>query len=126
MTKKSYTLLNFWASWCKPCREESTFLNQLLATYNEKGFNIVGVTADTDVNAWKNAINKDKTQNWIHLNLDSKLIDKKTIDCEIISNEYKIISLPTLMLIDKSGFIIGIYDSGTKEELEKKLKSIFK
>lgn len=126
LTSGSYILLDMWASWCIPCREEMPFLNTLLETYHEKGFNIVGVTDDYNIDAWEKAIKKDKTQNWIHIDFDSKLIDGKTYDRKIVTTEYNVSSFPTSILIDKSGIIIGRYDASTKGELEKKLESIFK
>lgn len=126
LASNSYILLDMWASWCIPCREEIPFLNTLLNTYRAKGFKIVGVSDDYNINTWEKAIKKDKTQDWIHIDFNSKLIDGKTYDRKIISSEYNVNSFPTSILIDKSGVIIGRYEEATKEELEKKLKSIFK
>lgn len=126
LTSNSYILLDMWASWCVPCREEIPFLNELLNSYHPKGFNIVGVSDDNNINAWEKAIKKDKTQDWIHIDFNSKLIDGKVNDRKIILSEYNVHSFPTSILIDKSGIIIGRYDTSNKDELEKKLKTIFK
>ncbi len=62
----------------------------------------------------------------ITLDFNSKLIDGKVNDRKIILSEYNVHSFPTSILIDKSGIIIGRYDTSNKDELEKKLKTIFK
>lgn len=55
-----FILVDFWASWCEPCRKEIPFLKQLYAKFNKKGFNIVSVSLDDDLDKWKAAIDVEK------------------------------------------------------------------
>jgi thiol-disulfide isomerase/thioredoxin len=57
--RKKYTLLEFWASWCAPCREESPTLVRLYDQYKDRGFTIVSVSIDKNATQWKNAIRHD-------------------------------------------------------------------
>jgi len=107
-----YVLLDFWGSWCVPCRKGNPHLKELYQRYKSKGFDIIGIAADNDTpDAWKKAIEKDGLP-WHHILLDD--LDKK----------YNITSYPTKILIDKNGKIIGRYGS-EEEELDKMLSKIF-
>ena len=106
-------LLDFWASWCRPCRIENPKLVSLYDKYSNKGFEIVSVSLDgtnrqkTPDQDWKTAIKKDKL-NWTHL---SELKGWETFVREL----YNFNSIPHTILIDKNGIIIG---KNLKEDLE--------
>src|SRR5690606_12128667 len=57
--KGKITLIDFWASWCQPCRAENPNVVKLYEKYHPKGFNILGVSLDTDAEKWKQAISED-------------------------------------------------------------------
>ena len=97
--KGTYTLIDFWASWCPPCRTESTLLNNLYTRYNSKGFNIYGISLDSNKERWLKAL---KTDNRVWTNV-STVEGFKTA----IAIEYGITSLPTNFLIDANGKIIA-------------------
>lgn len=92
-------LLEFWASWCIPCREQNPKLNKTYEKYKNKGFEIVGVSLDFKKQNWLKAIKQDKLE-WIHL---SELNGHDNLASLI----YEINEIPNNILIDKSGFIIG-------------------
>ncbi|WP_304068015.1 TlpA disulfide reductase family protein [Pedobacter glucosidilyticus] len=110
--KGQYVLLDFWASWCGPCRKENPFVVSAYEKYKDKGFTILGVSIDTDRNAWQKAIKTDNLM-W------AQLIDSTTE----ISKTYGIDAIPKNFLIDPHGKIIAKNLRGTA--LEDKLKEIF-
>ncbi len=123
-----YILLDFWADWCLPCRKNFPGLIKLYNKYHGKGLEIIGV-ADNDFKQeqWKKAIEKDKVGIWHHVLRGLQENELGEIDkSKSINEQYNVNLLPTKILIDKSGLIIGRYEGIEGDEaLEKKLKSIF-
>jgi len=111
---KKYTLIDFWASWCGPCRRESVILNKLYDKYNDSGFEIYGVSLDTNEKQWVNAIKKDN-RTWTNV---SSLEGFKTPT----AYDYTITALPVNYIIDKSGKIVAKDVHG--EKLEKFVDSL--
>lgn len=128
--KGKYVMLDFWASWCGPCRKGNSHLKELYSKYKEKGFEIVGVS-DDDSNpaAWKKAVAQDGIGIWRHVlrGLDWERRKKNLPNPEDTSDYYGIHSLPTKILIDPHGMIIGRYGGGGEDDeaMNKKLKEIF-
>ena len=60
-------MIDFWASWCAPCRVENPYLVYLNSKYSKEEFQIVGVSLDRTREAWENAIREDKLDDWIHI-----------------------------------------------------------
>ncbi|MBC9795827.1 TlpA disulfide reductase family protein [Sinomicrobium weinanense] len=122
-----YVLLDFWASWCKPCRKGNPHLIELYKKYNKKGLEIIGIS-DDDSNhaAWEKAIKDDGIGIWRHV-LRGLKVDRaegyKILD-QGISGPYDIHYLPTKILINKEGVIVGRYSS-EEEPLDSKLKEVF-
>jgi len=111
--KGKYVLLDFWASWCKPCIGEIPFMQKAYKTYKHKGFEIFSVSVDKDPAAWKKAV-KDHGMTWLQGH-----------DTQDISHtEYGVMSIPTTLLLDKDGVIIAKNLRG--EALEAKLKELMK
>ncbi|MDR2283702.1 MAG: redoxin domain-containing protein [Sphingobacterium sp.] len=125
-----YVLLDFWASWCIPCRKGNPHLLQLYSKYKKKGFEIIGVS-DDDSNhaAWRKAVEQDKIGVWKHVLRGLKRTSDGNFDrSEDKSEHYGIHTLPSKILINPEGVIIGRYASGagSDDDLDKKLKEIFK
>ncbi len=112
--KGKYVLIDFWASWCGPCRAESPHLVKAYEKYNSKGFEIIGVSLDDKKELWLNAIKKDDLT-WINL---SDLKGWKSA----VAKEYGITALPQNLLLDMQGIIIAKNVRG--EELERKLEEV--
>lgn len=112
---KKYTLIEFWASWCGPCRSFNTDLVEQYKLYEDKGFEIFGVSLDTDKEKWREAIEKDGL-NWENVS-----------DLKGNSNQaavtYGVGDIPDNFLIDENGVIIARFIRGQK--LEEKLLELF-
>ena len=65
--KSKYILIDFWASWCAPCRVENPGLAELQSKYSDEDFTILGVSLDMNMESWKRAIEVDKIESWIHI-----------------------------------------------------------
>ena len=117
---KNYILIDFWASWCGPCREELPYIKELYKKYHDQGFEIISVAKDDKTDLWKEAISKEKIQSWKHI-----FVPK---DNASIINDYFVNGIPHKVLIDKNGVIIGKWKGSgenNKQDLQQLLKSIF-
>jgi thiol-disulfide isomerase/thioredoxin len=118
--EKKYVLIDFWASWCAPCREELPYIKELYKNYGKEGFEIISITQDKDLDAWKKAIIKEKINTWRHFSILE--------NNESIIKDYFVNGIPHKILIDKSGKIIGKWKGSgekNKRELQLLLAEIF-
>jgi thiol-disulfide isomerase/thioredoxin len=127
--KGRYLLLDFWASWCVPCRKNNPHLISVYKKYKGKGLAVIGIADDDgDTAAWKRAIETDSVGIWNHvlrgLNKIAKLKGER--NDEDISEKFGVEVIPTMILIDKNGMIIGRYKGADDNPvLDKKLSEIF-
>lgn len=100
--ESKYILLDFWASWCAPCRVENPDLAETLKKYSKEDFAIVGVSLDNNEASWKQAIKDDGIENWIHISSLKYFNDP-------IAKLYDVASqgVPTSFLIDPERRIIA-------------------
>lgn len=108
---KKYLLIDFWASWCNPCRKEIPNLKKLYAQYHDKGFEIVSISIDKEKSDWEKAL-KEEALSWPNF-----------LDETGVSNLYKVKFVPSMYLIDKNRILIGENLRG--ETLANKLKELF-
>ena len=127
--KGKYVLLDFWASWCVPCRKGNPHLLSLYSKYKEKGLEIIGVSDDdSNPDAWKKAVDQDKIGVWKHvLRGLARTPDGDYDRSKSIADRYGISSLPTKILVDPNGIIIGRYGGGGENDkaMDQKLSEIF-
>lgn len=97
--KGKYVLLDFWASWCKPCRQANVYLSDVYQKYHPKGFEIVAISWDRDSILMQEAIQKDKID-WI-------VVWQKEAKAAKLAQKYGIPYIPFNFLIDPKGTIIA-------------------
>jgi thiol-disulfide isomerase/thioredoxin len=111
----NYLLIDFWASWCAPCREENPNLVALYNKYHGKGFNIFGVSFDSNRDRWLKAI-ADDSLTWTHVS------DLKGWE-NAVGKLYGIRSIPSNVLLDSNGIIMAKNIMGN--DLKAKLEELF-
>ncbi len=107
-SQNEYTLLDFWASWCGPCRQENPNVVAVFNDYKGKGFGVFGVSLDRDKAAWLKAIDDDQLT-WAHV---SDLAYWSNAAAQL----YAVNSIPSSLIVDKTGKIIA------KNKREKELR----
>ncbi len=109
--KGKIVLIDFWASWCGPCRKENPHVVEMYRKFKNKNFEILGVSLDDNADAWKEAIKKDGLT-W------QQVSELKKWDSEVVKS-YQVDAIPFTVLINTNGKIIAKGLSG--KELEQKL-----
>lgn len=112
--KGKYVLVDFWASWCMPCRQENPNVVEAYNKFKDKNFTILGVSLDQNKEAWISAIQKDNL-NWAHMS------DLKQWESEAVQ-KYNIEGIPFNVLLDPQGKIIASSLRG--QELHTKLAQV--
>jgi Thiol-disulfide isomerase and thioredoxins len=115
VSKSKYLYIDFWASWCAPCIAEVPHLKEIYQKYNDKGFEILGISIDTNRSSWKAGLKRIDTP-WVHL-VDST-------GGEDLMKEYKFRGVPYGLLVDNTGRIIEVGLRG--EQLDIILPQLFR
>jgi peroxiredoxin len=114
--KGKIVLIDFWASWCGPCRHNNPRLIKLYNKYHGKGLEIYGVSLDEDVDSWKKAVLHDKLT-WV------QVIDVRGWEA-LSASQYGVEMIPSSFLIDRQGIVRTINAEGA--ELEKSVRDLLK
>ena len=113
--KGKILIVDFWASWCGPCRQTNPEMVQIYNKYQPKGLEILGVSLDKDMTQWKNAIQDDQLK-W------KQVSDLKGWESDVVPL-YNIGGIPMTLVLDKSGIIIGknLHGKDLEDLLDKNL-----
>ena len=106
--------MDFWASWCGPCRREIPNVKKQYERYKDNGFEVISISIDKDEQAWKKALEEENLP-WPNF-----------LDREGISDIYKIKSIPAMFLMKSDGTIIAESTDARGEALSKRLSSMLK
>ncbi|MFI5157168.1 MAG: TlpA family protein disulfide reductase [Chitinophagales bacterium] len=114
--KGKVVLIDFWASWCAPCRKNTPKLHELYEKYHERGFEIFGVSIDEEVHRWKIAIGQDAMA-WMQVN------DPKGWNAASALS-YGVEAIPAYFVIDRQGLVQRVNPQFRK--MESDIKSLLK
>ena len=116
VTKNRLTIIDFWASWCGPCRQEMPFMIHLYDTYQPKGLGIVGISLDSDRDAWQMATDKFGIK-W------PQMSDLKGWENEI-AKHFNVTSIPHTIVVDQQGKILrrGLRGEQLEQFIQQQLK----
>jgi len=113
--KGKVVLMDFWASWCRPCRMESPNVVKAYNKYKDKGFVVLSISSDQDLDKWKTAIQQDGLVWTTHF--------ADALGGNIANKTYEVSYIPKMFLLDKTGKIVGKDLRG--EALEDAIKKLF-
>lgn len=110
---KKYVLLDFWASWCAPCRKEIPNVKKQYDLYKDRGFEVISISIDRNAAQWKKALEEEQLK-WPNF-LSNEVAD-----------QFKVKAVPTMYLVDTKGVILAENDDARGEKLAAKLAELFK
>ena len=114
--RKKLVLVHYWATWCEPCKAELTTLKELQAKYGSQGFDLIGISLDTNAEELANFLKQNRLP-W------AQIVEPGGLDGRL-ANELGVLTLPTMILVDEQGKVVdrNIHVSQLETELKKRLR----
>ena len=126
LNKEYYLLIDYWASWCGPCRRGNPHMKEIYKKYGPKGLLVVCVSCDDTPDKWKQAIEEDGIGEFRHVLVGLDCTADGFVAGEDLHENFGVSAIPTQFLIDKNGIIIHkSVGLGESEALDNKLVEIF-
>lgn len=122
--KGKMVLLDFWGSWCGPCRASHPHLKELYSKYKDKGFEIIAIaqekggTLEEQKKKWLQAIDKDGIT-WVHI------LNNEEVEKQDIVKDYRITGFPTKVLLDKDGKILLRITASATDDIDRALEKAY-
>ncbi|WP_207492584.1 TlpA family protein disulfide reductase [Aridibaculum aurantiacum] len=113
--KGKVVMVDFWASWCRPCRQSNKELLPVYEKFRSRGFEVLGVSVDERKGAWINAVKQDKIK-WL------QVLDPEASRGSRLMQVYNVQFIPSTFLLDKHGVVVAVNPG--REELEGWLKKL--
>jgi peroxiredoxin len=114
--KNKVVLVEFWASWCMPCRQSIPNVIRLYKKYNSKGFEVFSISIDVNKSQWLGAVEHDK--------IPYTQVNDKMGWNSLVATTYNVNAIPSTFLLDKTGKIIAVNAYGSR--LERKIKKLLR
>lgn len=114
---RSIVLLDFWASWCIPCRNNIPHLKTIYNKYQPMGFEIIAVSTDNSKRAWVSAVREENTSDWFNIHHGFNMFNQGELNEYDVYANYFYNSIPTRILIDFDGKIIGHWVGASPENI---------
>jgi thiol-disulfide isomerase/thioredoxin len=116
ISRKGYTLVDFWASWCGPCRLSIPHVKQIYAKYSRDMLNVISISCDKDNKEWLKAVGEEQMP-WVQL-----VLAKESM--KLVKQAYQLSGIPYLLLINDNGELI--FASNSSDEMTAELKELLK